>query len=65
MGPFAAALMQRFGVRPTLLAALALLSLAIGSSAFVRTPAQLILAWGLGRTIAIWRSSSTRASPVS
>jgi MFS family permease len=47
MGPFAAAAMQRFGVRNTMIVALLLLAAAMGGSAFVRTPLQLILTWGV------------------
>jgi MFS family permease len=47
MGPFAAAAMQRFGVRNTMLVALLLLASAMGGSAFVVTPLQLILTWGV------------------
>jgi MFS family permease len=47
MGPFAAAAMQRFGVRNTMIVALALLAAAMGGSAFVTTPLGLILTWGV------------------
>ncbi|MDR3387062.1 MAG: MFS transporter [Rudaea sp.] len=47
MGPFAAAAMQRFGIRRTMVAALALLAAAMGGSAFVTTPLGLILTWGV------------------
>ena len=47
MGPFAAAAMQQFGVRRTMLVALVLLAAAMGGSAFVTTPLQLILTWGV------------------
>jgi len=47
MGPFAAAAMQRFGVRRTMIVALVLLASAMGGSAFVRTPLQLALTWGV------------------
>jgi predicted MFS family arabinose efflux permease len=47
MGPFAAAAMQRFGVRRTMCAALALLSAAMVGSAFVTTPFGLVLTWGV------------------
>ena len=47
MGPFAAAAMQRFGVRRTMCAALVLLSSAMIGSAFVTTPLGLILTWGV------------------
>ena len=47
MGPFAAAAMQRFGIRPTMIAALFLLAAAMGGSSLVRTPLQLVLTWGV------------------
>jgi sugar phosphate permease len=46
-GPFAAAVMQRFGIRRTLLAALVLLSLAVASTTLVRSPWQMVLTWGV------------------
>jgi len=47
MGPFAAAAMQRYGIRNTMIVALLLLAAAMGGSAFVTTPLQLILTWGV------------------
>ena len=47
MGPFAAALMQRFGIRRTIIAALALLALSSAGSAFMTEPWQLVLSWGV------------------
>ena len=47
MGPFAAAAMQRFGIRPTMIAALLLLAAAMGGSSLVHSPLQLILTWGV------------------
>jgi MFS family permease len=47
MGPFAAAAMQRFGVRRTMLVALLLLAAAMGGSTFVTTPLGLLLTWGV------------------
>ncbi len=47
MGPFAAALFERFGMRATLCWALFVLSLAWALSAFVREPWQLFLLWGI------------------
>lgn len=46
-GPFAAAVMQRFGIRRTLLGALALLSLAVASTTLVHAPWQMVLTWGV------------------
>jgi predicted MFS family arabinose efflux permease len=47
VGPFAAALMQSFGVRRTLLGALLLMAVATGASAWMTEPWQLILSWGV------------------
>src|SRR5579883_296763 len=47
MGPFAAAAMQRFGIRRTMVIALLLLSAAMGGSAFVTSPLGLIVTWGV------------------
>lgn len=47
MGPFAAAIMQAFGVRRTLSAALALMAVATGLSLFMTEPWQLIATWGV------------------
>jgi predicted MFS family arabinose efflux permease len=47
MGPFAAALMQSFGVRRTLASALALLSFSALLSLLMREPWQLVATWGV------------------
>ncbi|MCC6473432.1 MAG: MFS transporter [Burkholderiales bacterium] len=47
MGPFAGATMLRFGVRRTVLAALALLAIGIGASTQMTQPWHLMLTWGL------------------
>jgi predicted MFS family arabinose efflux permease len=47
VGPFAAALMQSFGVRRTLLCALALMAAASGVSVWMTEPWHLILSWGV------------------
>lgn len=47
MGPFAAALMQLWGVRKTLVSALALMSVSTGLSLFMTQPWQLIATWGV------------------
>jgi MFS family permease len=47
VGPFAAAVMQRFGIRRTVLGALTLMSASIGASYFMTAPWQLFLTWGL------------------
>jgi sugar phosphate permease len=46
-GPFAAAGMQRFGIRRTMIGAMALLSLAVASTTLVHTPWQMVLTWGV------------------
>jgi len=46
-GPFSAAAMQRFGVRPTVLGALAALAAGVALSSMMRTPVQMILIWGI------------------
>ncbi|MEO8667010.1 MAG: MFS transporter [Bauldia sp.] len=47
VGPFAAALMQSFGIKRTLLCALALMALSTGASVFMTEPWQYVLTWGL------------------
>ena len=47
VGPFAAALMHGFGVRKTLVGALALMALSTLLSAFMTQPWQLVLTWGV------------------
>jgi predicted MFS family arabinose efflux permease len=47
MGPFAAALMQQWGVRKTLVSALALMAVSTGLSLFMTRPWQLIATWGV------------------
>ncbi|WP_343713480.1 MFS transporter [Inquilinus sp.] len=47
MGPFAAAAMQRFGIRPVIIFALALLAAAVSSSTLITQEWQLVLTWGL------------------
>ncbi len=46
-GPFAAGLMQTFGLRRTLVSALVLMSTATGASAFMAEPWQFIASWGV------------------
>ncbi|HWL31885.1 MAG TPA: MFS transporter [Xanthobacteraceae bacterium] len=47
IGPFAAAVMERFGIRRSVLCALTLVALGVASTALMREPWQLILMWGL------------------
>ncbi len=48
VGPFAAAFMERFGVRRMILIALGLMAVSTTASTFVMTPLQLALTWGVG-----------------
>jgi sugar phosphate permease len=47
VGPFAAALMQSFGIRRTLVGALALMAVSTASSSFMTQPWHLVLTWGV------------------
>ena len=47
VGPFAGALMQRFGVRRTAIAALTLLATGVSLATLVTQPWQLVLLWGV------------------
>ena len=47
LGPFIAAAMQRFGIRPIVMAALALLSATVAASTLITQEWQLIVTWGL------------------
>jgi sugar phosphate permease len=47
MGPFSGALMQRFGIRRTVLLALTLLAASVAASSFMTAPWQLVLSWGI------------------
>ncbi|HWW21786.1 MAG TPA: MFS transporter [Steroidobacteraceae bacterium] len=47
VGPFAAAVMQQFGIRRTVLGAMALMAIATGTSAFMTQPWHLVLLWGV------------------
>ncbi len=46
-GPFAAAAMQRFGVRPTVVTALLVLACGVGLSSMMTEPWQFIATWGV------------------
>src|SRR5262249_57774547 len=46
-GPFAAAFMNRFGIRRVLLCALVLIAAGVGSTPLMRAPWQLDLLWGV------------------
>lgn len=47
MGPFAAAAMQRFGVRPTVLVAMGTMAAGVALSSLMSHPWQMILIWGV------------------
>jgi predicted MFS family arabinose efflux permease len=47
VGPFAAAVMQQFGIRRTLLGAMVLMTVATAASAFMTQPWHLMLLWGV------------------
>jgi MFS family permease len=47
VGPFAGALMQRFGIRRTMMSALALMAIAVGLSSLMTRSWQLIVLWGV------------------
>jgi len=47
MGPFAAAIMQSFGIRRTVIAALALMAVSVASTTQVTEPWQMMLSWGV------------------
>jgi predicted MFS family arabinose efflux permease len=53
IGPFAAAFMERFGVRKMILIALGLMAISTAASTYVMTPLQLALTWGVGVGIGI------------
>lgn len=52
MGPFAAAIMQSFGVRRTILIALTLMAVSVATTTLVREPWQMVLSWGVLNGIA-------------
>jgi sugar phosphate permease len=47
IGPFAAAVMEKFGIRRSVLCALALVGLGVASTSMMQYPWQLILMWGV------------------
>src|SRR5262249_36950339 len=47
IGPFAAAVMERFGLRRTMLTSLSLLAVGVAATTLMRESWQLILLWGL------------------
>ena len=65
VGPFAAAFMERLGVRKMILIALALMAVSTAASTLVMTPAQLALTWGLGVGLGIGVISMVFAAVIS
>jgi predicted MFS family arabinose efflux permease len=63
-GPFAAAAMQRFGLRPVVAASLGINGVAFGLTAFVRDPLQLIVLWGVCVGIGTGLTSNVLAATV-
>src|ERR1700759_3066594 len=47
IGPFAAAVMERFGIRRSVLCALVLVGIGVASTSMMRYPWQLVLMWGV------------------
>ncbi|HEX5128085.1 MAG TPA: MFS transporter [Rhodocyclaceae bacterium] len=64
MGPFAAAAMERFGLRATVVAALAVLAVAVGLSSFMRQTWQMWLSWGVVVGVATGATSMTLGATV-
>jgi len=64
MGPFAAALMQRYGVRRSMLGALTIMAISTALTSRITTPFQLWLTWGLGVGIGVGILSMVLASYV-
>ena len=47
IGPFAAGVLNRYGARKVMIFSLALLSVAVGLTTFIRSTWQLVLLWGV------------------
>jgi predicted MFS family arabinose efflux permease len=65
VGPFAAAFMERLGVRKMVLIALALMAASTTASTLAMTPAQLVLTWGVGVGLGIGVISMVFAAIIS
>jgi sugar phosphate permease len=65
VGPFAAAFMERLGIRAMILIALALTALATAASALVMTPLELSLTWGVGLGLGVGVVSMVLAAVIS
>jgi predicted MFS family arabinose efflux permease len=64
MGPFAAAIMQRFGLRRSMLVALGIMAIATAASALIITPIGLYLTWGLGVGLGVGSTGMVLATVV-
>jgi predicted MFS family arabinose efflux permease len=64
MGPFAAAAMQRFGMRRTVMSALAVLALAVALSSRMNAAWQMVLIWGVLVGAATGATSTTLGAVV-
>ncbi len=64
MGPFAVALMQRFGLRRVIVGALVLLAVSVAATTRVAAPWQMVLTWGLLSGIATGTMASVLAATV-
>ena len=64
MGPFAAALMQRIGLRWAILLALAVIAVSTAASSLITTPLGLALTWGLGLGLGVGTVSMVLATVV-
>lgn len=64
MGPFAAAMMQRFGVRRSILVALGIMAVSTFATSQITSPLQLWLTWGLGVGLGVGTVSMVLASVV-
>ena len=64
MGPFAAALMQRFGIRRSMLVALGVMALSTAATSRITSPLQLDLTWGIGVGLGVGTSGMVLASVV-
>ena len=65
MGPFAAALMQSIGIRKTVLLGLVVVAVSTALTAFVQTPLQLVLTWGIGVGLGVGMIGIVLAATVS
>jgi predicted MFS family arabinose efflux permease len=62
MGPFAAALMQRYGVKRSMITALAIMAASTALASRIETPFELWLTWGLGVGLGVGMLSMVLAS---